>query len=68
MLRRGYVGEGEHFPALRSEAGEAQPVGKADRPHIHWRQLPENYRVNYRVVIPSDPSQPYQVIPPSHTK
>jgi hypothetical protein len=31
----GYVGEGEHFPALRSEAGEAQTVCEADRPHIH---------------------------------
>ena len=26
----GVVGEGEHFPALRSEAGEAQPVGEAE--------------------------------------
>jgi hypothetical protein len=26
------VGEGEHFPASRSEAGEAQPVCAADRP------------------------------------
>ena len=33
----GDVGEGEHFPAFRagSGSGEAQPVGKADRPHIH---------------------------------
>jgi hypothetical protein len=33
----GYVGEGEHFPAFRacSGSGEAQPVGEADRPHIH---------------------------------
>jgi hypothetical protein len=26
------VGEGEHFHALRSEAGEAEPVCVADRP------------------------------------
>jgi hypothetical protein len=33
----GYMGEGEHFPAseLAREGGEAQPVGEADRPHIH---------------------------------
>ena len=30
----GYVGEGEHFPASEL-AGEAQPIGEADRPHIH---------------------------------
>ena len=34
----GVVGEGEHFPALRSEAGEAQPFGEADRPQIHGRE------------------------------
>jgi hypothetical protein len=32
------VGEGEHFPALRSKAGEAQPVCVADRPHIHGQE------------------------------
>jgi hypothetical protein len=33
----GYVGEGEHLPAFRagSGGGEAEPVGKADRPHTH---------------------------------
>ena len=33
----GYVGEGEHFPGFRacSGSGEAEPVGNADRPHIH---------------------------------
>ena len=33
----GYVGEGEHFPLseLAREVEEAEPVGFADRPHIH---------------------------------
>jgi hypothetical protein len=31
----GYVGEGKHFPALRSEVGEAEPVpAKAGIVHI----------------------------------
>lgn len=34
----GYVGEGEHFPALRSEVGEAEPIARrAIVHHIHRR-------------------------------
>ena len=36
----GYVGEGEHFPALRSKAGEAEPVARrAIVHHIHRRRV-----------------------------
>src|SRR5262249_50752191 len=39
---RGDVGEGEHFPAsvFAREAGEAEPVGRADCPHIRRGEAP----------------------------
>jgi hypothetical protein len=41
----GIVGAGEHFSALRSEAGEAQPFGEADRPQIHGRKASASPRL-----------------------
>jgi hypothetical protein len=49
----GYVGEGEHFPAFphrpsshSRNAGEAQPIREADRPHIHrLKTRPEKRRL-----------------------